>query len=161
MDFQAAILVASDRIYRGEQEDESGRAAAGLLGDCAQVAELRVVPDERDLIAAALREWSDRGIGLILTIGGTGLSARDVTPEATREVIEREVPGISAALLRQGLSSTPRAMLSRATAGTRKESLIVNLPGSVSAVNELVPYLLQVVPHALDVLRGEPEPYAD
>ncbi len=161
MGLRAAILVTSDRISRGEARDRSGPAAREILRGAAQVVELRVVPDERDGIAAALREWSEAGVDLILTVGGTGLGPRDVTPEATRAVIEREAPGIAAALLLRGLSSTPRAMLSRATAGVRGRSLIVNLPGSPSAVQELVPYLMKVVPHAIESVQGASEPYPD
>ncbi len=159
MKFNAAVLVTSDRIHRGEEEDTSGRSAAELLRDRAEVLEVRVVPDEQDLIEAALREWSDRGVGLILTVGGTGLGPRDVTPEATSAVIERETPGISTALLVRGLEDTPKAMLSRAVSGTRGSSLIVNLPGSTAAVRQLVPFLLEAVPHGLEVISGTPEQY--
>ncbi|MCD6416873.1 MAG: MogA/MoaB family molybdenum cofactor biosynthesis protein [Planctomycetes bacterium] len=159
MTTRAAVLVTSDRIHRGEEIDRSGAAAAEALAGAAEVIEVRVVPDEAHLIKAALVEWSDCGIDLILTVGGTGLSPRDVTPEATRQVIEREATGIGAGLLARGLESTPRAMLSCGTAGVRGKTLIVNLPGSASAVRELVPYLLQILPHALDVIRGKPEDY--
>ncbi len=158
---KAAILVTSDRIYRGEERDRSGAAAAEALAEAAEVVETRVVPDEAGLVEAALLEWCSRGVDLVLTVGGTGLAPRDVTPEATRRVVEREAPGISTALLARGLESTPRAMLSRATAGIRGGTLIVNLPGSTSAVRELVPYLMQVVPHALEVIGGTVEPYAE
>jgi len=162
MGFAAAVLVTSDRISRGEEQDRSGAAAAEILADCdevTRVVEVRVVPDEADMIAAALREWSEGGVGLVLTVGGTGLSVRDVTPEATRAVIQRETPGITTALLARGLASTPRAMLSRATSGVRGRTLIVNLPGSTSAVRELVPYLLEAAPHAIEVLGGVQEDY--
>ncbi|MFO7958762.1 MAG: MogA/MoaB family molybdenum cofactor biosynthesis protein [Candidatus Brocadiia bacterium] len=162
MGFVAAVLVPSDRISRGEEQDRSGALAADILAGCEDVTgavEVRVVADEADLIAAALREWCEKGVGLVLTVGGTGLSARDVTPEATRTVIDRETPGITTALLTRGLQSTPRAMLSRATSGVRDRTLIVNLPGSTSAVRELVPYLLQAVPHAVEVLGGLQEDY--
>ncbi len=156
---KAAVLVTSDRISRGEEEDRSGRTAAETLAGAAELHELRVVPDDAGRIAAALIEWCGAGVDLILTVGGTGLGPRDVTPEATREVVDREAPGIATALLVRGLGSTHRAMLSRATAGLRGGTLIVNLPGSTSAVLDLVPYLLQVVPHALETARGAPEPY--
>ncbi len=162
MGFAAAVLVASDRISRGEEQDRSGALAAEILTGCEhvnEVVEVRVVPDEKDLLAATLRQWCEDGIGLVLTIGGTGLGPRDVTPEATRAVIERETPGITTALLVRGLRSTPAAMLSRATSGVRGRTLIVNLPGKVSAVGELVPYLLNAVPHAIEVLSGVPEDY--
>ena len=159
MPIRAAVLVASDRISRGVEVDSSGALAAELLAPVADVGEVRVVPDEVDLIAEALHEWCAAGVDLVLTIGGTGLSPRDVTPEATWRVIERETPGITAALLMRGLQSTPRAMLSRAVSGVRGRTLIVNLPGSTSAVRELVPFLCEVLPHAAEVLSGKPEEY--
>ncbi len=159
MHITAAILVASDRISAGSEQDRSGALAAELLSGTAQVTEVRVVPDEVDAIAGALREWCKAGLDLVLTVGGTGLSPRDVTPEATRRVIERETPGISTALLVRGLQSTPKAMLSRAVSGVRGRTLIVNLPGSTSAVRELVPYLCEALPHAAEVLSGKPEDY--
>ncbi|MCK4374702.1 MAG: MogA/MoaB family molybdenum cofactor biosynthesis protein [Candidatus Brocadiae bacterium] len=163
MRIRAAILVASDRISRGVEQDRSGALAAQLLAEVADadVAEVRVVPDELERIAETLREWCAEGMDLILTVGGTGFSPRDVTPEATRTVIEREAPGISTALLVRGLESTPRAMLSRATAGVCGRTLIVNLPGSRSAVTESVEYLLEVLPHALEIIGGAPEAYTD
>lgn len=161
MRIRAAILVASDRISRGLEKDRSGALAAELLAEVADVAEVRVVPDELERIAETLREWCADGMDLILTVGGTGFSPRDVTPEATRTVIEREAPGISTALLVRGLESTPRAMLSRAAAGVCGRTLIVNLPGSRSAVTESVEYLLEVLPHALEVIGGAPEAYTD
>ncbi len=158
---RAAVLVTSDRIHAGREEDRSGRAAADILEELADVIEVRVVPDERALIAEALAGWSDEGVDFVLTVGGTGLSPRDVTPEATLDVVDRRAPGISTALLMHGLSTTPKAMLSRAVAGVRGQTLIVNLPGSTSAVCELVPYLLEALPHALEVVRGVPEDYED
>ena len=158
---RAAILVASDRISRGEEQDTSGALAAELLADAAEVVEVRVVPDETDALAEAMLGWCADGVDLVLTVGGTGFSPRDVTPEATRRVIEREAPGIATALLVKGLASTPKAMLSRATAGIRGGTLIVNLPGSRSAVTESVPYLLSILPHVLEVLGGTPEAYTD
>jgi molybdenum cofactor synthesis domain-containing protein len=156
---RAAVLVVSDRIATGLEKDQSGSAAAELLSPAADVVEIRVVPDDVNRIAEVLRGWCADGMDLILTVGGTGLGPRDVTPEATRSVIEREAPGISAGLLVHGLECGPRAMLSRAVAGTSGKTLIVNLPGSTSAVREGVPYLLQVVPHAMEVLGGKPEAF--
>lgn len=159
MQIRAAILVTSDRVSQGIEQDRSGALAAELLSKAVEVVELEVVPDDVDRIVDALRRWCADGLDLILTIGGTGLGPRDVTPEATRSVLERETPGISAGLLVRGLSSTPKAMLSRAVAGTCGSTLIVNLPGSMSAVRESVPCLLQVLPHAMETLRGQPEAY--
>jgi len=159
MQLRVAILVASDRISQGEEKDASGVLAAELLAEIADVAEIRVVPDEEDRIAEALLDWCSDGMDIVLTLGGTGLGPRDVTPEATRRVIERETPGITTALLVRGLQSTPRAMLSRATSGVHGRTLVINLPGSTAAVRELVPYLCQVLPHAVEVLSGKPEEY--
>lgn len=161
MKIKAAILVTSDRISRGTEQDRSGPAAAEALSEIAQVVEIRVVPDDLERIVESLREWCDQGIDLILTVGGTGLGPRDVTPEATRSILEREAPGISTALLVHGLASTPRAMLSRASAGVRDKTLIVNLPGSTRAVEDSVRHLVAVLPHALEVMSGRPEEYAE
>jgi gephyrin len=155
------VLISSDRISAGAAQDVSGRAAAEILAGICCVDEIRVVPDDLEAIANVLREWSDSGVRLVVTVGGTGLSPRDVTPEATRAVIDREAAGISGALLVRGLQSTPRAMLSRACAGVRGNCLIINLPGSTSAVRELLDYLLPVLPHALETVAGAPEEYAD
>ncbi|MHC4480019.1 MAG: MogA/MoaB family molybdenum cofactor biosynthesis protein [Planctomycetota bacterium] len=160
MQIRAAVLVTSDRISKGVEQDRSGALAARLLAEAADVAEIRVVPDEVNRIAAALREWCAEGMDLILTVGGTGIGPRDVTPEATRSATDRELPGVPTALRVRGLPSTPKAMLSRAAAGVCGQTLIVNLPGSTSAVEESVPYLLEVVPHALEVLGGIPEDYS-
>ena len=159
MQIRAAILVASDRISQGREVDKSGALAGELLAEVADVVEIRVVPDEEDQIAAALLGWCADGIDLVLTVGGTGLGPRDVTPEATRRVIERETPGITAALLIRSLQSTPKAMLSRAVSGVRARTLIVNLPGSTGAVRDLAPCLVAVLPHAQEVLSGKPEAY--
>jgi len=154
MKIKAALLIASDRISAGLAEDRSGREGRVALQSFADVVETVVVPDDYAQIRSRLLQWCESGIDLILTIGGTGLSPRDVTPEATRSVIDREAPGLSMALLFNGLISTPRAMLSRAVAGVRGGSLIINLPGSPSAVRGSIEYLKQVLPHALDVIRG-------
>ncbi|KPK62753.1 MAG: hypothetical protein AMK73_05710 [Planctomycetes bacterium SM23_32] len=161
MQIRAAVLVTSDRIAKGLEEDRSGKRAAELLGQVADVAETRVLPDDVHSIGECLRQWCAEGMDLIVTVGGTGLGPRDVTPEATLSVLEREAPGISAALLVEGLKSTPRAMLSRAVAGVNGRTLIVNLPGSTSAVEEGMACLMPVLPHAFEVLRGEPEPYEE
>lgn len=155
---RAAILTISDRGFRGEQEDLSGqeiKKALEAMG--AEIADYRVVPDERVMIEATIASFvDDQHIDLVLTTGGTGLSPRDVTPEATRAVIEKEIPGISIAMIIEGLKKTPRAMLSRAVAGVRRESLIINLPGSPKAVREGLDVVLPVVPHALAIIKGEP-----
>jgi molybdenum cofactor synthesis domain-containing protein len=120
------------------------------------VAAQKVVPDEFDLIANTLRQWCAAGIDLILTSGGTGFAPRDITPEATRSVIERETPGIAEALRAESLKVTRHAMLSRGIAGIRQQTLIVNLPGSPKAVRENMEVLLPVLPHALELLADQP-----
>ena len=154
MKIRAAVLVVSDRVSRGEREDESGEIAREVLGAVAETVEKQVVPDEQEPIREALLAWCEQGIDLVVTIGGTGLSPRDVTAEATRSVIEKEARGISTALLVQGLAATPRAMLSSAVAGVRGRTLIINLPGSKSAVGESLEYLRDVLPHALEMMWG-------
>jgi len=153
-DFTCAVLVASDRVAAGEMEDRSGAEAAAALGTFAEVVETAVLPDERAEIAAKLKEWCDAGIDVILTVGGTGFSPRDVTPEATRDVIDREAPALAAALLVEGLKSTPRAALSRAVAGLRGRTLIINVPGSLSAVRESTAFLEGLLPHAVEMMAG-------
>jgi molybdenum cofactor synthesis domain-containing protein len=129
-----------------------------LVGIGGEVVRYEVVPDEQGQIAAKLREWCDAGgIDVILTTGGTGLAARDVTPEATLDVAERQAPGIAEAMRAEGLRHTPKAMLSRAVAAVRGSTLIVNLPGSEKGVRESLGAILDVLPHAADLLRGVTE----
>lgn len=155
---RVAILVVSDRATSGERPDATGprlREMAQSKGAC--VAEVRVVPDEQDLIAGALVELCSKA-DVVLTTGGTGLAARDVTPEATAMVIERAVPGIAEAIRAAGLRSTPHAMLSRGMAGVRSGSLIVNLPGSPRGASESLDAVWAALPHAVAVIR---RPVAD
>jgi molybdopterin adenylyltransferase len=156
---RAAILTVSDAGSRGEREDTSGAAIRELLvGIGGEVARYEIVPDERDRIAAKLREWCDGdGVDLIITTGGTGLAARDVTPEATLDVAERLAPGLAEAMRAEGLRHTPKAMLSRAVAVVRGRTLIVNLPGSEKGVRESLGAILQVLPHAVELLQGVTE----
>ncbi len=152
---KAAILTASDRGARGEREDASGRVLRELLSTVgAEVVDYRVVPDELDLVVGTLVAMVDSGVDLICTTGGTGLGPRDVTPDATLQVIQRRVPGIPEAIRAESLKKTPRAMLSRAEAGVRGRTLIVNLPGSPNAVRECLEVVLPVLSHAVEVLRG-------
>ena len=148
------ILTLSDRGSEGQRQDESGEAIKDMLGKIeAEVKHYELLPDEKKLIKEKLNRYSGL-VDLILTTGGTGLSPRDVTPDATLEVIEKEIPGIAEAMRAEGLRKTGRAMLSRAVAGMRKGTLIVNLPGSPKAVRESLGAIINILPHAIDKLRG-------
>ena len=156
--FAVGILTISDKGSRGEREDESGPEIARIIPTLpARVAAYEIIPDEEDRIYRKLVEYADeKKVDLILTTGGTGLSPRDVTPEATRRVIHREIPGIAEAIRVEGLKATPTSMLSRAVAGLRFQTLIVNLPGSPRAVRENLSYILPVLKHAIEKARGDP-----
>lgn len=156
--FRTSIITVSDRGYRGEREDKSGQAIKELLdGLKAEVIDYRVIPDEKDQIREALIDAIDHvGSDLVFTTGGTGLSPRDVTPDATLEVIEKEVPGFAEVMRAESLKKTPHAMISRALCGVRKSSLIVNLPGSPKAATECLKVILPALPHALSKLKGDP-----
>lgn len=151
------ILTISDSSYRGEREDLSGPLIREMVVERlgAKVELEAVVPDEFDIIKGTLMVWSDEvGLDLILTTGGTGFGPRDVTPEATRVVIEREAPGLAEAMRAKGLEITPHAILSRAVAGIRGHTLIVNLPGSPKAVREDLEVILPAFPHGIELLKG-------
>jgi len=151
-----AILTASDKGAAGERADESGATIASLCRAAGhEVVRSEVVPDDRETIAATLAAWCDRGIAdIVVTTGGTGLTARDVTPEATREIAERDVPGIPLALALEGLKKTRFAALSRGVAVTRAQTLVVNLPGSPKAVSEGMDVLLPLFGHIAELLAG-------
>ena len=156
---KAAILTVSDKGHRGERMDESGPALATWLGERGfKIIWTRMLPDSAPDISAQLIEWADSGvIDLILTTGGTGVSPRDVTPEATRRVLERDIPGIAEAMRASSLAKTPYALLSRAVAGIRGKTLIVNLPGSPKGAVENLASVWPALPHAIKKINGDPE----
>ncbi len=157
MTIRVGILTISDAGARGERIDTSGDAAESwALARGYAVSARTLVPDESDLIAATLCEWcDDDSADLVLTTGGTGLGPRDVTPEATRSVVERDAPGIAERIRLLSLTTFPRAALSRGVSGTRKKTLIINLPGSTSGVRDGLAALEPIVDHAVAVLRAE------
>ena len=150
-----AVLTLSDKGSRGERIDESGPAIAEILKGTGEVKFYDILPDERALIRDRLLKYAGK-VDLILTTGGTGLSPRDVTPEATRDVIEREIPGIAEAMRAEGLKKTKNAMLSRAIAGVKRETLIINLPGSPKAVRETLTVIIDTLSHAIEKIKGCP-----
>jgi molybdenum cofactor synthesis domain-containing protein len=152
-----AILTLSDKGSAGEREDLAGPLIREMItGRGATVEFYEVIPDEKGLIKERLIAFSEK-VDLVLTTGGTGLSPRDVTPEATREVIDKEIPGIAEAMRSAGLEKTKRAMLSRAVAGVRGNTLIINLPGSPKAVKEGLEAIMDVIPHAIEKIKGSTE----
>ena len=157
---RVGVLTISDRRARGEGEDEGGPLVEQMVtGAGGEVVIRDVVADERDHIEARLRGWSNSGdVDVILTTGGTGLGPRDVTPEATKAVIEREAPGITELMRAAGLKHTPLAALSRQVAGQRKQTLIVNLPGSPKAIVEGLEAVLPVLEHAVEMMHGGSPP---
>ena len=158
MTIRAAIITLSDKGSKGEREDESGRTIREMItGINFSVVHYEVLPDEKQRIIEVLSRLSDSGtIDLIITTGGTGVSVRDVTPEATLAVIDRELPGMAEAMRAESLTKTPHAMISRAVAGIRKQTLIVNLPGSPKAVRENLAVILPALPHAIEKIKGDP-----
>ena len=149
------IICVSDRCYKGECEDQSGKAIAECVKDLSTENEYRLVPDEKEMISNAIVELCDSfNADVVFTTGGTGFAPRDITPEATLSVIEKQVPGISEAIRAKSLEITNRAMLSRAVSGIRGKTLIINLPGSPKAVRESIEVVLPVLEHAVETLSG-------
>lgn len=155
---RTAIITLSDKGSKGEREDESGKIIREMVASIgASVHSYEILPDELSLIVNTLERLSDSGVlDLIITSGGTGVGPRDVTPEATRTVIDRELPGMAEAMRAESLKKTPRAMISRAIAGIRKQTLIVNLPGSPKAVRENLAVILPALSHAIEKINGDP-----
>jgi molybdopterin adenylyltransferase len=156
--FKAGVLTISDKGSRGEREDESGKVAAEMLKDAGfDLAQIKIVPDNIKQIADTLIKWADKEkLSLIVTSGGTGLSPTDLTPQAMKEVIDYEVPGIAEAMRAESLKMTPHAMLSRAIAGVRGRCLIINLPGSPRGVQENLSVVIPGLKHGLSKLAGDP-----
>ena len=155
MTMKVGILTVSDKGAKGEREDRSGPAIREIMEAAGgEIVRNRGVPDEPDLIRAALVDWAEEGIDLILTTGGTGFSPGDWTPEATKAVIEREHPGMSEAIRLAGMKKTPTAMVSRAGAGVREATPIINPPGREKAVRESLEAIMAALPHGIEILKG-------
>lgn len=156
---RTAILTVSDKGSSGERTDTSVQEIRTILdrGPFMEV-DYQIVPDEQAMIRAKLRLWADGDdVDLILTSGGTGLALRDRTPEATREVLERDIPGMAELMRAEGVKHNPRAALSRGLCGTRRQTLIINLPGSPNGVKESLEAIVGIIPHAVDIIKGEEE----
>ena len=149
------VVCVSDRCSQGLCEDKSGQLIKELVSTLGNAEEYLLVPDEKDQIEKALISLCDKNVDVVFTTGGTGFAPRDITPEATKSVIEREAPGIAEAIRVKSLEITPKAMLSRAVSGIRGKTLIINLPGSPKAVREALEFVLPVIPHAVEVLSGD------
>ncbi|MCX8022691.1 MAG: MogA/MoaB family molybdenum cofactor biosynthesis protein [Syntrophorhabdaceae bacterium] len=156
MRYTVAIITVSDKGAKGEREDRSGPALAEMLRADYSVEETVIVPDEMEEIAAEIKRLVDvKKIDVVITTGGTGLSKRDVTPEATRAVIEKDLPGFSEFMRMESAKITPHGIISRGISGTRNESIIINLPGSPKAATECLSFILPALPHALEKLKGD------
>jgi len=155
--FKVGILTISDKGAQGQRYDKSGEVIRDSLSPPdSHVVKYEIVPDEMDVICHKLVGWADEGeVDVIITTGGTGLSQRDVTPEATLSIVDKVVPGFAEAMRAESLNKTPMAMLSRATAGVRGKCLIINLPGSPKAVRECLEVVLPAIPHAVAIIKGE------
>lgn len=156
--YTASVITVSDRASQGAYEDRSGPAVSSLLsGHGYEIVSQKIIPDKKNKIIETLLSECENGVSLIITTGGTGFSKRDITPEATKEVIEREAPGISETMRMRSCEITPRAILSRGVSGIRGNTLIINLPGSPKAACENLSFVIEAVKHGLDILNGMTE----
>ena len=155
---KTGIITISDKGSAGERADASGPVVKALIAEAgALIEQYDIIPDEQHLIAQKLIEYADRlSLDLVITTGGTGVAPRDVTPEATRQVIDREIPGMAEAMRMESLKVTPHAVISRAMAGIRGRTLIINLPGSPKAASENLRAILKAIPHAVEKIKGDP-----
>jgi molybdenum cofactor synthesis domain-containing protein len=157
MTYRAVVVTISDKGFAGTRKDTSGPRVREMLLKSYDVGEVVIVPDEADMIEAVIKDQIDvKGIDLVVTTGGTGIGPRDVTPEATRRVIERELPGFAEAMRMGSFRVTPHALISRALCGSRGGSIVINLPGSPKAAAECLSFIEAALPHALDKVRGDP-----
>jgi molybdenum cofactor synthesis domain-containing protein len=153
---KAVVITVSDRVSAGEAEDRSGPSAAAMLSRLGFTTDVRVVPDGVDSVEVALRSAAAEGAALVVTTGGTGMATRDLTPEATRRVIDREAPGLAEAMRAATFGVNPHGMLSRGMSGVAGSTLIINLPGSVAGVEESLEVVGPALRHAVDLIQGEP-----
>jgi molybdopterin adenylyltransferase len=157
MKYKAIVITVSDKGFRGERVDTSGPALAAMLQKDYDVRDVVIVPDEMEIITAAIkREIDQNSVDLVVTTGGTGVSKRDVTPEATRMVIDRDLPGFAEIMRSESYEITPHGIISRGICGIRNESIIINLPGSEKAAIENLGFVLRAIPHALSKIKGDP-----
>ncbi len=155
--YRIGVVTLSDKGSQGQRVDESGPIVQGLLTTVGEVTHALILPDDIESIVDILTEWSDREqLNLIVTTGGTGLTPRDVTPQATLQVIDYEIPGMAEVMRMESLKKTPHAMMSRAVVGVRKQTMIINLPGSPKAARENLEAVMPALPHALAKLAGDP-----
>jgi molybdopterin adenylyltransferase len=156
MGFRAAIITVSDKGSVGQRVDRSGPALEEMLKKTFEVTGITIVPDEAPVIARTIADLIDsHGIDLVVTTGGTGVSVRDVTPEATRSVIDRDLPGFAEVMRMESYRITPHSIISRAVCGIRRESVVINLPGSPKAATECLAFVLGAIPHALSKIKGD------
>ena len=158
MKYKAAIITVSDKGAKGEREDRSGPSIKSMIEDLYEVEEMIIVPDEEETISKTIERLVDENkIDLVITTGGTGVSPRDVTPEATKKVIEKEIPGFSEIMRIESYKITPHGIISRGVCGIRGKSVIINLPGSPNAATQCLSYVLPALPHALSKVKGSTE----